>query len=144
MIQRIQSVWLFVAAFLSGALFILPLYHYTPAGAAVEQLMGARNEYLLLILAALMAVLPLVAIFMFKNRGRQKGLTWLSILASAGFIAAMLMKIQNIKNTIPAPTNDNFALPGPIVPVLAIVCLFMALSGIRKDDKLVKSADRLR
>lgn len=144
MIQRVQTIWLFLAAFLSGALFIFPLYHYTLAGVTAPIIMGAKNEYLLLLLAALMTLLPLIGIFMFKNRKRQKGLVWLSILSSIAFIAVMLMKIQNLKNaTVPA-TNDNFALPGPIIPVVTIVFLFLALSGIRKDDALVKSVDRLR
>jgi hypothetical protein len=144
MIQRIQSLWLFFAAFVSAALFIFPLYHYTPAGSAVPLLMGAKNEYLLLLLATVMVLLPLIAIFMFKNRKRQKALIWLNVLTSAGFIAAMLMKIQNLKNAIPPATNDNFALPGPVIPVVGIILLFLALGGIRKDEALLRSVDRLR
>ena len=142
MIQRIQSLWLFIAAFISGALFIFPLYHYTVAGP--EQLMGARNDYMLLILAALMTALPLVAIFMFSNRKRQKSLCWLSILVSVAFIAIMLMKIQNLKNAVPPPVSDNFALPGPVIPVGVVICLILAIRGIRKDEALIKSVDRLR
>ncbi len=144
MIQRVQSIWLFLAAFISAALFIFPLYHYTPAGASTSSLMGAKNEYMLLILASLMTLMPMVAIFMFKNRKRQKGMAWISILSSIGFIAVMLMKIQNFKNAVPPATNDNFALPGPIIPVIVIVFLLLALSGIRKDEALIKSVDRLR
>lgn len=144
MIQRVQSIWLFVAAFLSGALFIFPLYHYTAAGTATASLLSARNEYMLLLLASLMTVVPMVAIFLFKNRKQQKGMVWISILASLGFVTVMLMKIQNLKNAVPPATNDNFALPGPIIPVAAIVFLLLALKGIRKDDALIKSVDRLR
>ncbi len=145
MIQRVQTIWLFLAAFLSGALYMFPLYHYT-LGGTVEPIikMGAKNEYSLLLLTACMTFLPLIGIFMFKNRKRQKGLIWLSILSSAAFVVVMLMKIQNLKNAQIPATNDNFALPGPIIPVVAIVFLFLALSGIRKDDALVKSVDRLR
>ncbi|MGC4058758.1 MAG: DUF4293 domain-containing protein [Chitinophagaceae bacterium] len=142
MIQRIQSVWLFVAAFVSAALFIFPLYHYTQGG--TEQLMGARNEYLLLVLATLMTLLPMVAIFQFRNRKRQKGMVWTAILTAAAFIAVMLMKIQNLKNAGQPAINDNFALPGPVIPVLTIVFLFLALSGIKKDEELLRSVDRLR
>ena len=144
MIQRVQSIWLFLAAFVSAALFIFPLYHYTPGGSTTSLLLDARNYYPLLLLAALMTILPMINIFMFKNRKRQKSLVWLSILSSAAFIGVMLMKIQDLKNAIPPATNDNFALPGPIVPVIAIVFLFLALSGIRKDEALIKSVDRLR
>jgi hypothetical protein len=143
MIQRMQSVWLFIAAFISGTLFIFPLYHYS-IGAAPEQLMGARNDYMLLIFATLMSVLPLIGLFLFRNRKRQKSFCWLSLLSSAAFIAIMLMKIENLKHTTPPPTSDNFALPGPIIPVFTIVCIIMALRGIRNDEALIKSTDRLR
>ncbi|MDI9319100.1 MAG: DUF4293 domain-containing protein [Phycisphaerales bacterium] len=144
MIQRVQSIWLFVAAFLSGALFIFPLYHYTAAGASTASLLSTRNEYMLLLLASLMTVVPMVSIFLFKNRKQQKGMIWVSILASLGFVTVMLMKIQNLKNAMPPATNDNFALPGPIIPIAAIVFLLLALKGIREDDALIKSVDRLR
>lgn len=142
MIQRIQSVWLFLAAFVSAALFIFPLYHYTQGG--TEMLMGARNEYLLLVIAALMTIVPMIAIFLFKDRKRQKWMIWLSVLLSLAFIAVMLMKIQNVKNAAQAAINDNFAIPGPIIPVLSIMLLFLALSGIKKDEELLRSVDRLR
>jgi uncharacterized membrane protein HdeD (DUF308 family) len=146
MIQRVQSIWLFLASFFSGALFIFPLYHYTLEGANASSLLSARSgdAFLLLLLAAVLTVLPLLSIFMFKNRKRQKGMVWISIVAAVGFVTAMLMKIQSLKNAVPAATNDNFALPGPIIPVIVIVFLFLALSGIRKDDALIKSVDRLR
>lgn len=142
MIQRIQSIWLFLAAFVSAALFIFPLYHYTQG--AVELSTGARNEYLLLLIATLMTVLPMITIFQFKNRKRQKQMIWLSVVVSVGFIAAMLMKIQNLKNAAQPALNDNFYMPGPIIPVLSIVLLFLALSGIKKDEELLRSVDRLR
>ncbi len=144
MIQRKQTIWLFLAAFISGALFIFPLYHYSTAALPEPQMMGARNEYLLLSIASLMVMIPMITIFMFKNRSRQKTLVWVSILANVAFIVAMIMKIQNLKNSIPPATNDSFALPGPILPIVSIVLLVMAFIGISKDDALVKSADRLR
>lgn len=144
MIQRIQSVWLFLAAFLSGALFIFPLYHYSTAASAQPMLLGARNEYLLLLLATIMTFLPMITIFLFKNRKQQKLLIGFSILTAVAFVAVMLSKIQSLKNAVPPAVEDNFALPGPVIPVLVIVFLFLAYRGIRKDEALLKSVDRLR
>lgn len=144
MIQRIQSVWLFTASFISGSLFIFPLYHYTLGNTNTAILMTAKSEYLLLVLASIMTVLPIVALFMYSNRKRQKGIAWMSMLSSAGFVIAMLMKIENLKQGIPPATNDNFALPGPIIPLVSIVFLLLALKGIRKDEELIRSVDRLR
>jgi FtsH-binding integral membrane protein len=142
MIQRIQSVWLFLAAFISGALFIFPLYNYELAG-TVQQL-KVSNDYLLLVLAALITILPLVTIFLFTNRKRQKSLIWISIIGVLAFIGAMLYQIQTLKTSIPPITNDNFVIPGPLLPIISIVLLFLAWKGIRNDEALIKSADRFR
>ncbi len=144
MIQRIQSVWLFAAAFLSGALFLFPLYHYSTAASTDVQLLSARNEYLLLLLVTIMTLVPMVAIFLFKNRKQQKLLILVSGLAAVGFIAAMLSKIQALKQATPPAVQDNFAIPGPIIPVAVVLFLFLAYRGIRKDEALLKSVDRLR
>jgi hypothetical protein len=47
MIQRIQSIWFFLASFFSGALFIFPLYAYTVEGAMSSSLLAASNEYMM-------------------------------------------------------------------------------------------------
>lgn len=146
MIQRVQTIWLFLAAFISAALFIFPLYQYTLAGSVTPSVLSARsgNAFVLLLLAADMTLVPLVTIFFFKNRKRQKTLIWLAILSSFAFIGVMIMYIQDLKNAVPPATNDNFTLPGPIIPVVVIVFLFLAYKGVRKDDALIKSVDRLR
>ncbi len=144
MIQRIQSVWLFLSSFLAGSLFIFPLYHYNIAASATPLLMGAKNEFVLLLLATLLSVVPLVALFMFKNRKLQKRLIVLTLLLAGAFIAMMLQIISSIKKEHPDLSNDNFALPGPIIPIVVMVCLVMAYRGISKDEALIRSADRFR
>jgi len=143
MIQRIQSVWMFLAAMVSGALFVFPLYRYTPSG-GTAQIMGASNYFPLLIFAALCTVIPMITIFMFNNRKRQKSMIWLSIVCCVAFIGLMLMHISGLRNITPPPTSDSYIVPGALLPVLAIVCLLLAFSGIRKDEKLIRSVDRLR
>lgn len=149
MIQRIQSVWLFLAAMVSGSLFMpsMVLYRYTVpggfTGGKVESL-STLNFYPLLVVAVVMTLLPLVAIFMFKDRKRQRGMAVLSILACIGFISLMFMKIGNINNKMPAPANQVYGIVGSVVPVAAIIFLILAIKGIRKDEKLIKSLDRLR
>lgn len=142
MIQRIQSVWLFLASFFSGALFILPLYSYFSVPLGKQVLISTRNEYLLLVIAALMTLIPMFTIFLFKNRRRQILLTITGIALSLLFVGMMLIAIKGLD---PINTTDGkYTLPGPIIPVLVIVMLFLAFNGIRKDEKLVRSVDRLR
>lgn len=39
--------------------------------------------------------------------------------------------------------DGNYGI-GSVLPVAAIILLIIAISGIRKDEKLVRSVDRLR
>lgn len=144
MIQRIQSVWLFLAAMILGALFISKLYAVKDAASGLVTHYGVRDagHIALFILAAIITVLPLVTIFFFTNRKRQKGFVWLSMLGCVGFLALALMKISN---TTAALINSAVSYDfGLLLPIVAIVFLFLANAGIRKDETLIRSADRLR
>lgn len=145
MIQRIQSIWLFLAALAAAGLLYFSLYSYHVLVNTVDtaKQFKANDNYGLFVLAILLIILPLVNIFMFKNRKRQKGLAALSIVVAIGFIAVMVMQITNLRNGTPPPTSGSYGI-GAIMPILSIVFLFLAISGIRKDEKLVKSLDRLR
>ena len=141
MIQRIQTLWLFIAAVMGAGLFAFDIYHYTIND--IVHHLNVMNNYPLLLLALILVALPLIAIFMFKNRKRQRGMAILSIVINAGFIALMLMQVASINNQTPAPTKGSYWI-GAVLPIIAIIFLIMAISGIRKDEKLVKSLDRLR
>ncbi len=140
MIQRIQSVWLFVAAMLNGLLFILPLYGYGNPAVVVK---STEHVHLLLI-AAISTVLPLLAIFFFGNRGRQKGLVWLSIFASLAFFGLTVLEVENLKQKNPGLVDFHYAIPGILVCIISVIFMIMAIRGIRKDEKLIRSLDRLR
>ncbi|MBS1690263.1 MAG: DUF4293 domain-containing protein [Bacteroidetes bacterium] len=145
MIQRIQSIWLFLAAFAAAGLLYFNLYTYHALENAVDtaKQFKANDKYGLFVLAILLIILPLVNIFMFKNRKRQKGLAALSIVVAIGFIAVMVMLVTNLTNNTPPPSSGSYGI-GAIMPILSIIFLALAISGIRKDEKLVKSLDRLR
>jgi uncharacterized membrane protein len=148
MIQRIQTIWLFLAAALNGLLFISPLYKYNfgTLGLAYSPYReeSVNTYWPLLVVAVIMTLLPLVAIFFFKDRKRQKGLVWLSILSIIAFLVLMFMRVSNLKNATPPATNLTYVLPGFVPCIIALLFLFFAIAGIRKDDKLIKSLDRLR
>lgn len=149
MIQRIQSIWLLIASVLSGLLMIDWYTGYVykadvPHGlGSIVNYLRITDHFPSLLIAVVMIALPLVAIFFFKNRKRQRSLSWMGILACIAFIAVSLMHIENFKNTSPMPRNGSYQA-GIVVPVVAIVFLYMAINGIKHDEKLVRSADRLR
>lgn len=145
MIQRIQSLWLFLAAMANGLLFISKLYHFQPVvagGNIIHEGVRDQGNIALFIIAALITVLPLVTVFFFGDRKKQKGLVWLSILGCVGFIGLAVLRVTDLSNQVP-PLKVQYDF-GLLMPVLSIVFLILALRGIRKDEKLIKSLDRLR
>ncbi len=142
MIQRIQSVWLLIAAFISSALFITPLFSYSVND--VEALLRANNFYPLLLIDGVMAIYPLLGIFRYKDRKIQKRFAVVAIAACVSFIAVMLMRISFIHSHTNDILNEHYLMPGALMPVIAIIFNVLAILAINKDEKLVRSMDRLR
>lgn len=138
MIQRIQSVWLLLAAIAMSGLFYLPYYYATVN--ALPQSITIVKDYVGIILTSISIVLSLVTIFRYKNRKAQKGLIWLNVLIILGLLGWLLaVQVQPYANDPGAAYRI-----GAFLPVVVLVFLFLALGGIRKDEKLLKSLERLR
>lgn len=151
MIQRIQSVWLLIAAIVSTGLFVLNIMHieYMIDGEMISKGITLLEYnhfigYLLAILAVVLVALPLIAIFMFKNRKRQRSMALLTIVLNIGFVAFYIMSMDAYKNGHkPIIQEASFSIAA-FLPIIAIIFLVMAMRGITKDIKTVKSLDRLR
>ncbi|HSC53543.1 MAG TPA: DUF4293 domain-containing protein [Phnomibacter sp.] len=141
MIQRIQSLWLLLAALVVAVLYKLPVYGGELVAGGNKELL-VSGSFLLFIVAAELVVFPLVALFMFKNRSGQKKLIWISLLLQLVFVGLIWMEVSDF--TAASAFKSSGYKPGAVLPIVAIVLLFMAYSGIRKDEKLIKSADKLR
>ena len=151
MIQRIQSVWLLLAALLGACLFLFGILSitYTLNGVEVSKSiklleLNTVMGYLLAIIAIAAVALPLIAIFMFKNRKLQMNMAILALVLNVGFVAFYLMSIDSYNTAHTPPVNSSSYGMASFLPIASVICLFLAIRGIRKDDKLVKSVDRLR
>nr|MBP8942218.1 DUF4293 family protein [Saprospiraceae bacterium] len=86
-----------------------------------------------------------ITIFLFKNRKLQKALVLagiVGILATNLVVGAtFLAPTQSIMNISNATITPGI---GAFMPVIAMISLIFAYRGISKDDKIVKSMDRLR
>ncbi len=135
MIQRIQSVWLLLAsafAFLTMKFaFFIGSSTEIPYGA-----FNATNNIILLILTSMLGTLCLFTIFIFKQRKLQ---LWLTVLA----IVICLLNIFLYTVYEKKYTTSHFALTS-VFAFLVPVFLVLAARGIYKDQKLVKSINRLR
>lgn len=141
MIQRVQSVWLLLAAIFAFVTYPLVLYVGRLADGTERQfLLG--DHFLLMMYIIAIGVIALVCIFLFKNRKLQFRLTVLNIVLTVGYVFLQYVTIEQFK-------KDNLIATGSykvaaLLPILIIVALILAARGIYRDDKLVKSLDRLR
>lgn len=137
MIQRIQTIWLFLSAIIIASTLYFNIYKLGDG-----TLINLQSNYLAIVLVALSAILSLVALFNFKKRNTQLNMIWLNILVIIGLLVWMFFSIEDAKGTI-SDQGGAFQF-GAFVPLISLVFLFMARSGIRKDVKLLKAYDRLR
>lgn len=136
MIQRIQSVYLLVVAVVGG---ILPWVFSLYAQAGID-IFAYKNDTFSGILFATSALLAIYAIFKFKTRQTQFVFNRLNILINLTLLGIFVYRVltSSGENTISEKGVGIF------LPVLSIVFLFLANQAIRRDENLVKSADRLR
>lgn len=140
MIQRIQSVWYFLAALVMLSLFYFPIYKFKTGAFPLK----IGNDYLAIILVVLSIILSLVALFSYKKRKNQTSLTWLNILVCIALQVWLFFEID-IYHKLPENINlQGYFWIGAFIPLITLVLLFLAKGGVRKDEKLLKSLDRLR
>jgi hypothetical protein len=145
MIQRKQSIWLLLAALLNAAVFLGANFSIETRIQNVLQ----TNKYTVLqhlpstlfILAAI--VLSLIAIFLFRKRPLQMKMSLIALLATMAYCFINWMRIKEVFANNKMISNYSFGLAS-ITPYFAIVFILLACLGIQKDEKLVKSLDRLR
>jgi len=158
MIQRIQTVYLTLAFASIALLFAFPLAQFfSETGAYVFSVTGLQNMvpgepdafsstlFLpIIIVAVFIALLALYTIFQYKNRSYQIKLTNIGVLTSIAFIMGIFFlyipMIEKKINIVP----DYSKAYGIYLPLGALVFLVLANRAIKRDDKLVRSADRLR
>jgi len=95
MIQRVQSIWLLLAAACTFLTYKLPFYSGTNAKGYAPYELNARENILLMLTTFLVGALALVIIFLFKKRTLQLKLCVLGILLEALLIFLYYREIQS-------------------------------------------------
>lgn len=123
-IQRIQSLFLLIAALLMAAFaFFIPLIDTS-----------------MLVLVILIAVLAIIDIFLYKNLQRQMTVCFVDIIIGLATLVSIIIQIVRLAKENLA-VNWNWAW---ILPVLSIVFLMLAHKAMSRDKKKLRDADRLR
>jgi hypothetical protein len=136
MIQRQQTLWLLLATICAFLSFQWPFFTGNKIENPAEKVVvdGASSLFLLLFTGA-SVVLSLVTIFLFKDRKLQSRLCLVGIALSFLIFLFYYLEIKSLTGTL--------ALTSLLV-LLILIGYFMAFRGIRADQKLVKSLDKLR
>ncbi|MBP5368471.1 MAG: DUF4293 domain-containing protein [Bacteroidales bacterium] len=153
MIQRIQTVYWFLAALM--ACMMLPFEwmqlivadgDYSFAASGISKVAGNASEPIvngipLIIYIIAVALLNLVIIFLYKKRVLQARLTTIAILLSIGLYAVIALYRYMSFTADVISSNLNYPLLFPLV------CLFfdyLAQRSVIKDEIKVRSLDRIR
>ena len=136
MLQRIQTVYLLIAALVSaGFVFIFKLWNDQAGNPVyIEDVMSALG------LTLLSGLISLITIFLFKNRKLQFVLGRLNILLNLILLGLFVYWSLNVSGEITVSEKGI----GMLTPIISIVFLVLANKAIKKDEDLVKSVDRLR
>ena len=129
MLQRIQTIWILLSVLAAAFLYI--------TGQDVEVF---GNAPIISISSIVLVLIGAFSLFSFKNRKRQIMLNNISIIINALLIGILVYWVQNLSGGIDFPEKGI----EPVFPLIAVICLFLANIFIKKDERLVKSVDRLR
>ena len=136
MIQRIQSIWLLLAALCSFAALKFPFFSGTNATGIPSSTLEGTDSLLLICVTLAVGIISLITIFLFNNRGTQIKLTLLAVLLEAVLIYLYYDASRKY-------LGGTYALTSILQPAI-LVFLFLAFNGIRKDNKIIKESNRLR
>ncbi|HEY2349725.1 MAG TPA: DUF4293 domain-containing protein [Puia sp.] len=141
MLQRIQSIWLLLAAICAVLTIKFSFYSGNieiPGQPVSFQYLTATFNIWILIVTIVITCIAAIDIFLYKNRKLQGRLAILGILFSFLNIFLYLKAIHRfVENQGSHTISSVFVF---VIPIL----FFLAWRGIYRDQKLVKSLDRLR
>ncbi|NBC18347.1 MAG: DUF4293 family protein [Bacteroidetes bacterium] len=141
MIQRIQTVYLIAGALALAALLLVDGIWTGPAAETYSWFAPA-----VLISAGVAAVTGIVAVFLYKDRPRQKQVVvaaQLLVLVHAIILYGGLFAAGTLSVRTPEGVSIE-RVAGLILPILAYLLYALARRGVQKDIELVRSMDRLR
>lgn len=154
MLQRIQTLYLFIADLLVAILFFVPfaelvgkegsLYRFDISGVIAGDVAGGaimQRPWPILILTSLVLILLNLIIFQYKNRVRQMKLSYFTIIMLIGLTSLIYLYVWKYNDIMGGTYSLKIFITFPLI---ASVFVYLAIRGIAKDELLVKSIDRIR
>jgi len=161
MIQRIQTIYLLIVVALGITLCFVPvlqlvtpeeanelrIYELGASGLNLitnedcQPVVNLQGRWGLLVTTALIPLLALVDIFLYKKRLLQARLNIFTILLCLGYYGVLAIYVWLAKMSLGV---DWHILPWAAIPLVCFVLTLMATRAILKDEALVRAADRIR
>jgi hypothetical protein len=155
MIQRIQTVYLFIVAGLFIALMFLPiallqsegnLYSFEATGlnTVTQPPELAYPTWSLMALAAIIILLVFAIIFMYKKRILQIRMCIFNALLMIGFCALVGFYLWHFEKLPELPDMKVKIRIWASFPIIALILNYLAIRNIGADEALIRSLERLR
>lgn len=156
MLQRIQSIYLFLV-FVFAILFLtFPLGHFFIEGIAyplkasgitlpepyAQTVSLGYLQIIVLLLVFAILILTVYTTFQFKKRLMQIKLGKLNVLLHVGLIVSAFFLIDSLKDQL-SPASFTYGA-GVFFPLASMLFILLANRAIRKDEELVRSSQRIR
>ena len=139
MLQRIQTIYLILAAVVTGVLpFVFPLWKAQTGTEIFDFYFMQEMSYAALF--GLSTTLSIISIMGYKKRQNQFVMGRLNIILNLFLLGLFVYRLLTVSGE--ASVSEKGI--GMFLPIVAIVFLVLANKAIKKDEDLVKSVDRLR
>lgn len=155
MIQRIQTLYLFLISCLLAVLFFVPIirliggteeFYIRVFGLyAVDPVQKVASTLPMGILLTIAAFLPLVILFLYRNRWLQMRLCFVEgvlLLGLQGFVIYYAFRAERLVESLPYNSVSYSVVD--VIPLVCLILLYLAFRGIAKDAALIRSVDRIR
>ena len=154
MIQRIQTIYYVLAATIMTIRTLLPvcrfignnekvylLHTWGGVEAGLESPPVLLNTIPLLILFITVLFLLILALFAFRKRILQMRLSVFSIVLMIGSLA--LLYFYRRQGMIQFDADGYFTIYAAL-PIVSAILTYLAFRGVKKDEELIRSYDRIR
>jgi len=136
MIQRVQTLWMILAAF---AVFLTIKFSFYSGTLVLDNSfheVTATDNFLILILTSALGTGIIINIFLYKHRSIQMRIILAAIVAECLIIYMYIRQTNKF-------SAGNFNLWSAL-HLIIILFLIFATKGIYNDSKLIKESNRLR
>jgi hypothetical protein len=152
MIQRIQSLYLLLALTMMVLTFFIPyaevldiatkkLYVLDIEGITEEGAQLFQKTWPMIILVSVSCLIEFFTLFNYKKRILQMRLCTYNVLLMMGSVLLMVYYLLQLLRKHNGEVTVGYSM---IFPAVAAILTYLAWRGVRKDEKLVRSVDRVR